>query len=145
MLHRAPQGPHRDRHRAGHSEQRVRRVLSETSTPSSNEPRRSGTKQRATARGWRPFSFLPLLTLATAMLGWPPRLPETGRSNELMKWELLAFPHLGNYNPPRTIEVIQHIGGEFLSQQCKQPPQSNAPTVPSPMKRRHRSARHNGP
>ncbi len=29
------------------------------------------------------------------ILAWPPRLPETGRSNELMK---LAFPHLGNHN-----------------------------------------------
>ena len=105
--------------RAGHSEQRMRCVLSETGTPSSNELRRSGTKQRATTRGWRPFSFLPFLTLATTMLGWPPRLPETGRSNELVKWELLAFPHLGNYNPPRTIEMIQHIGGEILSQQAK--------------------------
>ncbi len=29
---------------------------------------------------------------------YTPRLPETGRSNELMKWKLLAFPHLGNHN-----------------------------------------------
>ena len=37
-----------------------------------------------------------LLTLATRVLGRRPRLPETGRSNELVKWKLIAFPRLAS-------------------------------------------------